>query len=171
MSLMIAGALVALLIVAVGIAISSLVANSTVSGDATLPAAEWSEAVVGFGKALYGLLPYVALGTFVAILTSSSGSAIALTLGYYFGEQLLVAIMINVFDWFEPIGDLVLGRNVAAWIIGNDLEARPVVFGGVIGDMPSILHAFLVILGYTVVLGAVSFWIFQRRDVAGASGT
>lgn len=171
MSLMVVVALVALLIVAVGIAISSLIANSTVGGDAAPPSAEWSEAVVGFGKALYGLLPYVTLGTFAAILTSSGGSAIALTLGYYFGEQLLVAIMINVFDWFEPIADYILGRNVTAWIIGDDVDAGGVLIGGAFGDIPSTVHAFLVILGYIIVLSAISFWIFQRRDVAGASGT
>ena len=39
-----------------------------------------------------------------------------------------------------------------------------------VSDPPGELHAFLVLLAYIVVLGAAAFWLFQRRDVAGARG-
>ena len=35
---------------------------------------------------------------------------------------------------------------------------------------PEPLQAFFVILAYIVVLAAAAFWVFQRRDVAGAKG-
>ena len=35
---------------------------------------------------------------------------------------------------------------------------------------PEALHGFLVSLAYIVILSALSFWIFQRRDIAGAKG-
>ena len=31
-------------------------------------------------------------------------------------------------------------------------------------------HASLVLLAYIAVLGAASFWLFQRRDITGAKG-
>ena len=41
---------------------------------------------------------------------------------------------------------------------------------GGLAEQPDALHAFLVILAYTVALAAVAFWLFQRRDIAGARG-
>ena len=41
---------------------------------------------------------------------------------------------------------------------------------GVSLEPPGTLHAFLVLLAYIIVLGAATFWLFQRRDVTGAKG-
>ena len=35
---------------------------------------------------------------------------------------------------------------------------------------PEALQGFLVSLAYIVILSGLAFWIFQRRDIAGAKG-
>ena len=109
-----------------------------------------------FGKAIFGLLPYVALGLFFAVLTTSSGTAIGLALGYAVAEGIVISILAN-FDWFERFSGYILGQAVGGWLgtTGGEL------FGGggddgfgdaaVIGMQPEALQGFLVSLAYIVV--------------------
>ena len=41
---------------------------------------------------------------------------------------------------------------------------------GVSLETPGTLHAFVVMLVYIVVLGVAAFWLFMRKDIAGATG-
>ena len=158
----------ALVVSTVTLTISSLIASLTLEGSSWIAAsANWVEFARMFGKTVYGLLPYVALGVFFAVLTSSSGVAIGLALGYYVVEGILVGIL-AAFDWFERISGFILGRAVGGWLgVSDDLS-----FPGdaVPAGPPDALHGFLVSLAYIVILSGLSFWIFQRRDIAGAKG-
>ena len=158
----------ALLVVSITIAISSIGAALTLQ-DATGAASSggWSEVAIAYGKTIYGLLPYVALAMFFAVLTSSSGVGTAIVLGYYFAEQIVVALLFN-FDWFEKVADFILGRAVDGWLSGEG--GLSVQLGPALGELPDALHGSLVMLGYIVILGALTFWLFQRRDIAGAKG-
>ena len=42
-------------------------------------------------------------------------------------------------------------------------------FGAVSGEAPSELHAFLVLTAYLAVSGPLAFYLFQLRDIPGAS--
>ena len=130
---------------------------------------KWSEAAIMFGKAVYALAPYIALGIFLAVLTQSTGTGLAVSLGYYVVELIVVPIIGN-YERLDWIRDLVLGHNVSQWLQvafveveldASDLEAA---------SQPDALRSFLVILAYTVVLAGAAFWLFQRRDVSGAKG-
>ena len=59
--------------------------------------------------------------------------------------------------------------NVVAWMQGTGAQS-PGLVRIPLSDLPGSLHAFLVILAHIVVLGAAAFWLFQRRDIAGARG-
>ena len=157
-------------------ALSSFIASLTVEGGAWLAeSAEWGEVARTFGKAIFGLLPYVALGVFFAVLTTSSGTAIGLALGYAVAEGIVISILAN-FDWFERFSGYILGQAVGGWL-GTDGGA---LFSGggdesfgeaaVLAMQPEALQGFLVSLAYIVILSGLSFWIFQRRDIAGAKG-
>ena len=91
----------ALLVVSISIAVSSTIAALTL-GDAAVAAdpGAWPDVAIVYGKTIYGLIPYIALAMFFAVLTSSSGVSIAIVLGYYFAERIVVAILFN-FDWFK----------------------------------------------------------------------
>ena len=134
-------------------------------------AGKWSDAAVMFGKAVYALAPYIALGVFLAVLTQSTGTGLAISLGYYVVELIVVPIIGN-YERVEWIRDAVLGHNVTGWLqsafveVEVDLDAAEQTAA----NQPDTLQAFLVILAYVVVLGAAAFALFLRRDIAGARG-
>ncbi len=129
---------------------------------------DWATTFIVFGKVFYGLVPYLMLAVFFAVLTSSTGVGIALAMGYYMIEAIVTGILTGLFDWFEPVANFMLGPNVAAWVSHNDVVQVTIGISAD-GDLGAI-HYFLVILAYTVALGAAAFWRFETRDVAGAKG-
>ena len=157
-------AAVALLLVFGITALSSLIATALAGsppGDWASPS--WADAGVALGKACFSFIPYLALTGFMTVLVRSSAAGMAIGLGYYFAEQIVVQLFSNFFDWFSTVADYLLVRNISAWAGGFSFGA-----GG--GGGPDTLHSFLVLVVYTVAFGTAAFWLFQRRDVAGASG-
>ena len=129
---------------------------------------EWITVFIVFGKTFYGLVPYLMLAVFFAVLTSSTGVGVSLATGYYMIEAITVGILSGLFEWFEPVANFMLGPNVLAWLAHDDVIQ--VTLGiSADGDLGAI-HYFLVILAYTAALGAAAFWRFERRDVTGAKG-
>ena len=122
-----------------------------------------------FGKAFYGLVPYITLGVFLAVLTQSSASGISFSLGYYVVER-IVTPFLTLASWLESVPDYLIGQNVSLWMSEAALLSVE-TSNGVSASQPSTLHAFLVILVYTLVLGAAAFWLFQRRDISGEKGS
>ena len=161
-----------LLAVAVVAAAASLLA-AVIPPDETgglFDSGEWSEIASFFGKVVYGLAPYIVLGTFLAILTQSSAVSMAMGLGYYIVE-LIVAPILRLNDSLATVADYLLGQIVSTWVARGSVSVSISVDGAVAERMPpEPLQAFFVILAYIVVLAAAAFWVFQRRDVAGAKG-
>ncbi len=160
-----------LLVVSLTIVVSSLIAASLTLGDGggLVGSGQWSTAAVMFGKATYVLVAYAILALFLTVLISSSSMGIAMSLAYYFAELILGRILGDLFAWFDNVSDFLIGFNTAAWmsetgVVTTEGSLFPV------SDPPGALHAFLVLLAYIVVLGAAAFWLFRRRDVAGARG-
>ncbi|MCY3913204.1 MAG: ABC transporter permease subunit [Chloroflexi bacterium] len=147
------------------VGVASVVATLTLEDGALVGAGEWSEFAIAFGKLIYVYLPYVALAVLMSVLTSSSGMGIAIGVGYYVIESIVVGILVN-FDWFEGISNFVLGRVTSGWLELGDFSFG----GGGVGEMPDPLPAAMVMLGYIVILGGLAFVLFQRKDVAGAKG-
>ena len=160
------------LVVAVVAAAASLLA-AVIPPDETgglFDSGEWSEIASFFGKVVYGLAPYIALGTFLAILTQSSAVSMAMGLGYYVVE-LIVAPILRLNDSLATIADYLLGQIVSTWVARGSVSVSVSVDGTAAERMPpEPLQAFFVILAYIIVLAAAAFWVFQRRDVAGAKG-
>ena len=128
----------------------------------------WSDAAVTYVKALYAATPYVALAAFLAVLTQSSSMGMAIALGYY-AVELIAAPLLSLTEWGKTIADALVGRNVSDWMESAGVTVEINDASSAIGQGDA-LQAFLVILAYTVLLGAAAFWIFIRRDVAGAKG-
>jgi ABC-type transport system involved in multi-copper enzyme maturation permease subunit len=138
-------------------------------------AGKWSDVGIAFLRALYALAPYIALGTFLAVLTQSSAMSIALSLGYYVVE-LIVMPLLGLNETLAKATGYILGGSVGEWMesafITITVEASSGEASGEAPavDQPDALQAFLVILAYTLVLGVAAYWIFQRRDITGAKG-
>ncbi|MDE2991078.1 MAG: ABC transporter permease subunit [Chloroflexota bacterium] len=152
-------------VVLVVVGVASVIASLTLEGGELVGFGEWSDLAVSFGKLIYVYLPYVALAVLMSVLSSSSGMGIAISVGYYIIEQIVVGILAS-FDWFEGISTFVLGRAASGWMDVDEFSFGP----GGIGALPDDLPAALVMLAYTVILGGLAFWLFQRKDVAGAKG-
>ena len=160
----------AYVIVAIAAAAASLLA-AVIPPDEPGSLAEtgkWSDAAATYVKALYASAPYVALATFLAVLTQSSSMSMAIALGYY-AVELIAAPLLSLTEWGKTIADALVGRNVSEWMesAAVTVEINDASSAAGQGDA---LQAFLVILAYTVLLGTAAFWIFLRRDVAGAKG-
>jgi ABC-type transport system involved in multi-copper enzyme maturation permease subunit len=108
------------------------------------------------------LIPYITLTTFVTVLARSSAAGMAIGLGYYFAEQILVALLSNFFSWFANVAEYLPVHSISAW-------SGSTGFGGPAAPA-DLAHAGFVLVGYTLVLGGLAFWLFQRRDVQGATG-
>ena len=166
-------AVAGLLLLSLALVVSSLIAAWLTLGDGRGLAdfGEWSTVAALFGKLVYAFVPYVALGLFFAVLTSSSGPALSLGMGYIVVELILVGVLSNLFDWFGTVSDYMLGPNVAAWMVqeGARVTVGDSAFFG-FAEVPSQLHGFLVVTAYIVVLFAVTLWVFRRKDIAGAKG-
>ncbi|HKY50431.1 MAG TPA: ABC transporter permease subunit [Candidatus Limnocylindria bacterium] len=150
------------------VAVASVAASSAIAaGLATAPqsvgpSVTWSDAGVALWKGWVSILPYIALTAFVTVVARSSAAGMAIGLGYYFAEQLIVALLTNFFSWFQTVADFLLVRNISGWT-GNA--------GGFPGALPDQTHAIVVLSVYTLLLGGVAFWLFEKRDVQGATGS
>ena len=130
----------------------------------------WGDVAVTFGKAVYGLAPYVALAAFLTVLTQSSAAGMSIGIGYFVIELIFVPLLRN-FEWFENISDALLGTNVDKWMQVSLVEVKISGSGVPSEQMTSdTLQAFLILLAYTAALAAAAFLVFQRRDITGAKG-
>ena len=114
MILLVVAAAAGLLVVAIAAAVASAVAAVIPPGEdgGIADSGRWLDAVVMLGRAVYALAPYIALGIFLAVLTQSTGTALAASLGYYVVELIVVPIIGN-YERVEWVRDAVLGHNVS----------------------------------------------------------
>jgi len=151
------------------VAVSGLIAGAIAGAAATSPnvtARTWSDAGIAFTKAWASVIPYLALTTFVTVFARSSAAGMAIGLGYYFLEQIVIALFSGLFSWFQNVADFFLVRNISAWTAAAGASGGG--FGGG-GTLPDTTHAAIVLSIYTLAFGAAAFWFFERRDVQGAT--
>jgi ABC-2 type transport system permease protein len=154
-----AGLVLALGTVAISSVVASALAGAPPAGAGT---ATWSDAGIGLWTAWSSTLPYLALTTFVTVFARSSAAGMAIGLGYYFAEQIIVALFSNLFSWFQNVANFFLVRNISGWTGATG--------GLAAGNLPDQTQALIVLGVYTLVFGGIAFWLFERRDVQGATG-
>lgn len=158
-------ALLGLVVAVASVAVSSTIASGLAGAApaAVGTVATWSDAGTALLKGWVSILPYIALTAFVTVVARSSAAGMAIGLGYYFFEQLIVALLSSLLSWFQNVADFLLVRNISAWTGGA---------GGFPGGsaLPDATQAIVVLAVYTLVLGGITFWLFERRDVQGATG-
>jgi ABC-type transport system involved in multi-copper enzyme maturation permease subunit len=150
------------------VAISSVIAGAYAGAApvSSVAAKTWTDAGVALAKSWVSVLPYLALTTFVTVFARSSAAGMAIGLGYYFLEQILIALLSGLFSWFTNVADFLLVRNISAFTQGTAAAGGgfPTAAG-----LPDATHAIIVLAIYTLALGAGAFWLFERRDVQGAT--
>ncbi len=163
-------ALAGLVVAAATVALSSLIIGLFgLEGDSLQGSAEWLDVPIKMGTLLYSFLPYVMLALLATALTSSTALGITAFVVYYLIETTASPILSN-FDWFQRISEYLLSPNVTTVLQASYGEVSISINGGGDAAQPDILHAVLVLAGYTLVFGALTFALFQRRDITGAKG-
>ena len=163
-------ALAGLVVAAATVALSSLIIGMFgLEGDSLQGSAEWLNVPIKMGTLLLSFLPYVMLALLATALTSSTALGITAFVVYYLIETTASPIL-NNFDWFQRISEYLLSPNVTTVLQASYGEVSISINGGGDAAQPDILHAVLVLAAYTVVFGALTFMLFQRRDITGAKG-
>jgi ABC-type transport system involved in multi-copper enzyme maturation permease subunit len=163
-------ALAGLLAAAATVALSSIAIGLIgLESESLQGSAAWLDVPIKFGALLYSFLPYVMLVLLATALTSSTALGIIVFIVYYFVETTLTPLF-NNFEWFQRVSEYLLSPNVTAVLEASYGEVSVSIEGGAQGPQLGLLHAILVLAAYTVVFGAVTFWLFQRRDITGAKG-
>ncbi len=134
----------------------------------SLPSPGWLGALETLGRAWFAFAPYIALSALATVFTGSATLGQALSIGYYVAEQIVTGIMSSLVDWFDTVGNYLLGQNIAAWLSGTGDE-EVFLFQASETSLGE-LHAALVLAAYIVGLSGLALWRFSRRDVGGASG-
>ena len=135
-----------------------------------LDSGSWGAAAVTFGKAVYGLAPYVALAAFLTVLTQSSAAGMSIGMGYFVVELIFVPLLSN-FEWFDNISEVLLGANVDKWMQVSFIEVEISGNGVPSGQMSSdTLQAFLILLVYTVALAAAALLNLPAQGHHGRKG-
>jgi ABC-type transport system involved in multi-copper enzyme maturation permease subunit len=101
-------------------------------------------------------VPYAAVALFIALLMRSNAAGIAIGIAIVFVEPILFALLGALSDTFETIqkGGIAWNQNQVLMFGGdNDVTARDALLSA--GGLAI----------WTLILVALSFWIFRRRDV------
>ena len=160
---------VALLLIGVLGTLAGQIIDGLLSGAEGLESnTPWDEVTELFGRSLLSVLPYVAMVSLVTVAVRSSAAGIGVGVGYYFLEQTVVGIFGAFFDWFQNIAEFLPVYSMEAFVnTGGGIS-----IGGGGGESPDYagdLHTLLVMAAYTLVAGALAFYLLHRRDVGGAS--
>ncbi len=163
-------ALAGLVVAAATVALSSLLIGLFgLEGDSLQGSAEWLDVPIKIGTLLYSFLPYTMLALLMTALFSSTALGITAFVVYYLIETTASPIL-NNFDWFQRISEYLLSPNATAVLQASYGEVSISINGSGDAAQPDLLHAFLVLAAYTLVFGALTLLLFQRRDITGAKG-
>ena len=140
--------------------VSSLAASfaSPANSSELTDSGTWADVIIILFKALYGLLPFIGLSVFATVLTSSRTLGIAVSVGYFIVESIAAPIL-RLSDTLARIEDYLLVQSVHSWMAVPTTE-----------DSSDLLRASVVILAYTVLFVALTYWVFKGRDIGGATG-
>jgi ABC-2 type transport system permease protein len=112
-----------------------------------------------FGWTFLALCAYVLLAILVAVLGRSAALGIGVSIGYYFVERIIIAILLaQEGSWLAKVPQYMLGQNVNAVMSFSHFGETPV-------GLPSSLHGTVYLLIYCLVFVVLSFHLFQQRDL------
>ena len=164
-------ALAGLVVAAATVALSSLLISIFgLEGDSLQGSAEWLDVPIKIGTLLFSFLPYVMLTLLATALTSSTALGITAFVVYYLVETTASPIL-NNFEWFQRVSEYLLSPNVTTVLQASYGEVSVSINGSGDAAQPDLLPAVLVLAAYSLVFGALTFMLFQRRDITGAKGS
>ena len=123
--------------------------------------------LLNFVRAFYVILPYGLLAFLFAILGRSTAAGIGFGIGASVLESILTGLLSIAHGWLAKIPDYLLSPNINKITSLSGDSGGVTIQAGTNTPVPSSLHAFIVVAVYCVVFTAITYTIFQRRDVTG----
>ncbi|MCY3713851.1 MAG: ABC transporter permease [Gemmatimonadetes bacterium] len=148
--------------------ISSLIITYTMAGTGiSTDVMQWLRPGADVVKSMYMMLPYIILGTFFAVLTSSASSGIVISVVFYISESILRWI---IGSYLGPdAARILISVNTPLWMASLEFPALNNL-SEIYNYLRDFLSTFLPILAYIVVFWGGSFWLFKRRDLKPSTG-
>ena len=162
---LVSAALYALLFTVLGVA-AAIAASLVVSAQAGFgtDGLDLGKVLSASWRTAYAFLPYIALATFIAVWSRSSGAGIAAGLVIYFAESIVMQLLISFNKDYATIANLGISRNVSSLsrisvnVAGSNGQAAGV-------PLPDQGQAALVLAGWIALFVVLSFWRLRTRDV------
>jgi hypothetical protein len=114
-----------------------------------------------FGWTAFTIVVYILLAMLFATLGRSVIAGIGGALGYYFIELILTGVFNNASGWSHRIPTYLIGHNAQA-LLATGLDRGP--FGSS-SNIPSGLHATVVLIIYSMVFLGVILHLFRKQDL------
>ena len=126
-------------------------------------------------RAGYGILPYALLAFALTVVSRSTAMGTAGILLFLIGEAILSGILSGLGGPAPAIRSLLIGHNVSALLAANSIgaaEYNTLAFRElpVASELPAASTAALVIAAYCALFLAITYSVFQRRDLGVESG-
>ena len=123
--------------------------------------------LLNFVRAFYVILPYGLLAFLFAILGRSTAAGIGFGIGASVLETIITGLLSIAHGWLAKIPNYLLSTNIQKISSLAQSSGGVTINVGSSSTAPSVLHAFIVLAVYWVVFTAISYTIFQKRDVTG----
>jgi ABC-type transport system involved in multi-copper enzyme maturation permease subunit len=131
----------------------------------------WSSIGMTFLKSWGALIAFMTMAGALTLLVRSTAVGMAISLGYFIAEGIVIRLLSRAFDWFDQVADYLPMRNLNAL---NDARANlPANLPAALqqGNDISTLHASLVVAAWAIGLAIIAALVFRRRDIVGAAAS
>lgn len=133
------------------------------------------EAVLMVLRTGYCVLPYALLAFLLAVVGRSTTLGVAGIVLYMFIESIITAILYNLHGVAPAIRSLMLGYNVSAVLAANSIghaQYNSMAFRNFPdpSKLPSAWMGAFAVAVYCLIFLAISFMVFQKRDLTSGAG-
>ncbi|HVB65791.1 MAG TPA: ABC transporter permease subunit [Nitrolancea sp.] len=130
----------------------------------TVNSAWWGDLALMTVRGFFVLWVMMVLAFSIASITRSTAAGIAVGIGWPFLERIGTALLGLIGSIGDTINKWLISTNSNALIAHSGFGPQTIAKG-----TPTVWHAFGVLLLYSVVLLAITFAIFRKRDIASGS--
>jgi ABC-2 type transport system permease protein len=120
-----------------------------------------------FVRTLYVMLPYILLAFLFTVFGRSTAAGIGFGIGASVLETIITGLLFMAHGWLAKIPNYLLSTNIQAINALSQSSLRVSMGSNTSTTTPSAPHAFIVLAVYCVAFIAISFTLFQKRDVTG----
>lgn len=113
--------------------------------------------IASLGRTLLVLIAYISMATFFSVLLRSSALGIMVTIAWFIGDSIIVGLLASSTGWLADISQFMIGFNTTELLALNSL--RPP------NEVTSWWQSAGVLLAYSTVFIAASYYRFQRQDL------